>query len=87
VLGGITLNTNHIVLGWHCKTKDCAEFHAIAHLGEKQKVANYKVNLDGMGKGLKVPCPRCGQTHFYETGKATTIELPPPPPGTPPPVI
>jgi hypothetical protein len=81
------LSANHIVLGWQCKTKDCVEFHAIAHLGEKQKVAGYKVDLTGMGKGLSVPCPRCGQTHFYETRNAKSLELPPPPPGTPPSVL
>jgi len=77
----------HVVLGWPCKTKDCDKFHAIAHLGEKGKIAGYKVDLTGMGKGLSVPCPQCGLTHFYLTKEAQPIELPPPPPGTPPSVL
>jgi predicted RNA-binding Zn-ribbon protein involved in translation (DUF1610 family) len=78
----------HVVLGWSCKSKGCEEFHAIAHLGEKEKVTGYKLNLTGMGKGLSVPCPRCGRTHFYRTRDARTVEInSAPPPGTPPSVI
>ena len=60
----------HVVLGWPCKTKDCEESHAIAHLGKKEKVAGYKLDLTKMGNGLSVPCPRCGQSHFYMTREA-----------------
>jgi hypothetical protein len=78
----------HVVLGFHCKTDDCKEFHAIAHLGEKNKVSGYKLDLTAMGKGLSIPCPRCRQTHFYETRTATKLEITSaPPPGTPPPAI
>jgi len=82
------MNPVHVVLGFPCKTDKCGEFHAIAHLGEKDKVAGYKLDLTAMGKGMSIPCPRCHQTHFYETQKATTLEIASaPPPGTPPPAI
>lgn len=77
----------HVVLGWPCKSQGCDKFHAIAHLGEKENLAGYKFDLTGMGNGLSVPCPQCGQTHFYMTRDARTLELPPPPLGTPPSVL
>jgi len=82
------MNPVHVVLGFPCKTDNCDEFHAIAHLGEKDKVAGYKIDLTGMGNGVTIPCPRCGQSHFYEPRKAKTLEInSAPPPGTPPSVL
>lgn len=77
----------HVVLGWPCKSKGCDKFHAIAHLGEKEKLAGYKLDLTQMGNGLSVPCPQCGESHFYMTRDVKTLELPSPPPGTAPPLL
>ena len=72
----------HVVVGWYCKGKDCDKFHALAYLGEKDKLEGHTFSFKEVGKARSIPCPQCRETHFYGPQDVRTLESDsPPPPG------
>jgi ssDNA-binding Zn-finger/Zn-ribbon topoisomerase 1 len=73
--------SEHMYLGWACKTPSCEQFHMMKHLGEKGKVSGF-VPIAVAGKVFSIQCPKCGQRHDYRARELRQIDLPgPPPPG------